>query len=99
MVMGSSGWPSAGSLALGSLCFPVLNHSIRITHDVDESSDTISARAPDIQGGLLSQRLSSNIRVPFGSLSVSVGSDVNCAFNEFLTIPLRHNQTPCFYAK
>ena len=86
----------AGSLALGSRVSPALNHSIRISHDVDEPSDTTSVRAPDMQGGLLSQQFSSNFRVPFGSFSVSVDSDVNCACNEFLIIPLCHNHIPCF---
>ena len=99
MVMGSSGWPIAGSLAFGSRISPALKHSVRISHDFDEPSDTTSARAPDIQGGLLSQQLSSNFRVLFGSLSVSVDSDVNYACNEFLIAPLRrHTRIPHFYS-
>ena len=95
--MGSSVWPFAGSPALVSRFFPALNRFIRTNHDVDEFSDTTSARALDIQVRLPSQQLSAYFRIPFGSSSVSVDSDVNCACNEFPTIPLLHQQTPCFY--
>ena len=99
MVMVSSGWPFASSLALGSRFSPALKHSVRISHDVDEPSDTTSARAHYVQGGLLSQQLSSNFRVPFGSLSVSVESDFNYACNDFLIVPLRrHTRIPHFYS-
>ena len=66
--MGSNERPFAGSLALGSRFLPALNGFIRTIHDVDDPSDTISARAPDIdiQGRLRSQQL----RVTFGYLSV-----------------------------
>ena len=86
--MGSNGRPFAGSLALGSRFLPALNHFIRTDHDVDEPSDTISARAADVQRRFPSQQLSGNFRISFGSLSVSVDSDVNCACDDSLIIPL-----------
>ena len=59
---------------------------MKTIHDVDEPLDTTSARAPDIRGR-------HPFRIPFGSLSVSVDSNVNCVCHEFLISPLLHQQT------